>query len=80
VVVDAGGFTGSDVNRKPVQSVALANRDAIQMNESGLVLLTGPTTPELHHFTRIGEKTLASAHPRSFGGAHCHVGRHPRLT
>ena len=44
VVVDASSLNGTYVNRKPVESVPLANGDEIQMGKFGLVFLTGPTT------------------------------------
>ena len=44
VVVDTGSLHGTYVNRKPVESVALANGDEIQMGKFRLVFLTRPTT------------------------------------
>ena len=44
LVVDTGSLNGTYVNRKPVESVALANGDEIQMGKFRLVFLTRPTT------------------------------------
>jgi FHA domain len=44
VVVDTGSLNATYVNRKPVESVALANGDEIQMGKFRLVFLTRPTT------------------------------------
>ena len=44
LVVDTGSLNGTSVNRKPVESVALANGDEIQMGKFRLVFLTRPTT------------------------------------
>ena len=44
VVVDTSSLNGTYVNRKPVESVALANGDEIQMGKFRLVFLTRPTT------------------------------------
>ena len=44
VVVDASSLNGTYVNRKPVESVPLANGDEIQMGKFRLVFLTRPTT------------------------------------
>ncbi len=44
LVVDTGSRNGTYVNRKPVESVALANGDEIQMGKFRLVFLTRPTT------------------------------------
>ncbi len=44
MVVHTGSLNGTYVNRKPVQSVALANGDEIQMGKFRLVFLTRPTT------------------------------------
>jgi pSer/pThr/pTyr-binding forkhead associated (FHA) protein len=43
-VVDIGSLNGTYVNRKPVDSVVLANGDEIQMGKFHLVFLTTPTT------------------------------------
>jgi len=40
--VDTGSLNGTYVNRKPVESVALANGDEIQMGKFRLVFLTRP--------------------------------------
>ena len=40
LVVDTGSLNGTYVNRKPVESVALANGDEIQMGKFRLVFLT----------------------------------------
>ena len=45
LVADTGSLNGTYVNRKPVESVALANGDEIQMGKFRLVFLTRPTTP-----------------------------------
>jgi len=42
LVVDTGSLNGTYVNRKPVESVALANGDEIQMGKFRLVFLTRP--------------------------------------
>ena len=44
MVVDTGSLNGTYVNRKPVESVALANGDEIQMGKFRLMFLTRPTT------------------------------------
>ena len=44
LVVDTGSLNGTYVNRKPVEPVALANGDEIQMGKFRLVFLTRPTT------------------------------------
>ena len=44
LVVDTASLNGTYVNRKPVESVALANGDEIQMGKFRLVFLTRPTT------------------------------------
>ena len=44
LVVDTGSLNGTYVNRKPAESVALANGDEIQMGKFRLVFLTRPTT------------------------------------
>jgi len=44
LVVDTGSLNGTYVNRKPVESVALANGDEIQMGKFHLVFLTSSTT------------------------------------
>ena len=44
LVVDTGSLNGTYVNRKPVESVALANGDENQMGKFRLVFLTRPTT------------------------------------
>ena len=44
VIVDTGSLNGTYVNRKPAESVALANGDEIQMGKFRLVFLTRPTT------------------------------------
>ena len=44
MVMDPASLNGTYVNRKPVESVALANGDAIQMGKFRLVFLTRPTT------------------------------------
>jgi hypothetical protein len=44
LVVDTGSLNGTYVNRKPVESVALASGDEIQMGKFRLVFLTRPTT------------------------------------
>ena len=44
LVVDTGSLNGTYVNRKPVESVALANGDEIQMGKFRLVFLTRSTT------------------------------------
>ena len=43
-VVDIGSLNGTYLNRKPVQSAALANGDEIQIGKYRLVFLTRPTT------------------------------------
>ena len=43
-VVDVGSLNGTDVNREPVESAALANGDEIQIGKFRLVFLTRPTT------------------------------------
>ena len=43
-VVDAGSLNGTYVNRQPVDSATLANRDEIQIGKFRLVFLTAPTT------------------------------------
>ena len=45
LVVDTGSLNGTYVNRKPVESVALANGDEIQMGKFRLVFLTRPHDP-----------------------------------
>ena len=52
VVVDTGSLNGTYVNRKPVDSVALANGDEIQMGKFRLVFLTRPHDA----LTPIGQK------------------------
>jgi len=42
LVVDTGSLNGTYVNRKPAESVALANGDEIQMGKFRLVFLTRP--------------------------------------
>ena len=42
LVVDTGSLNGTYVNRKPVESVALANGDEIQIGKFRLVFLTRP--------------------------------------
>ena len=44
LVVDTGSLNGTYVNRKPAESVALANGDEIQMGKFHLVFLTSSTT------------------------------------
>jgi hypothetical protein len=44
LVVDTGSLNGTYVNRKPAESVALANGDEIQMGKFRLVFLTKPET------------------------------------
>ena len=44
LVVDTGSLNGTYVNRKPAESVALANGDEIQMGKFRLVFFTRPTT------------------------------------
>jgi pSer/pThr/pTyr-binding forkhead associated (FHA) protein len=41
-VVDVGSLNGTYVNRKPVDSVVLANGDEVQIGRYRLVFLTGP--------------------------------------
>ena len=43
-IVDIGSLNGTYLNRKPVQSAALANGDEIQIGKYRLVFLTRPTT------------------------------------
>ena len=43
-IVDIGSLNGTYLNRKPVQSAALANGDEIQIGKFRLVFLTRPTT------------------------------------
>ena len=52
LVVDTGSLNGTYVNRKPVESVALANGDEIQMGKFRLVFLNRPhdaLTPTASH-------------------------------
>ena len=42
--MDPARLNGTYVNRKPVESVALANGDAIQRGKFRLVFLSRPTT------------------------------------
>ena len=44
LIVDTGSLNGTYVNRKPAESVALANGDEIQVGKFRLVFLTRPTT------------------------------------
>ena len=44
LVVDTASLNGTYVNRKPVDSAALANGDEIQMGKFRLVFLSRPTT------------------------------------
>ena len=43
-VTDAGSLNGTYINRQPVDSATLANRDEIQVGKFRLVFLTAPTT------------------------------------
>jgi pSer/pThr/pTyr-binding forkhead associated (FHA) protein len=43
-IVDVGSLNGTYVNREPVDSAVLANRDEVQIGKFRLVFLTGPTT------------------------------------
>ena len=44
VIADTASLNGTHVNRKPAESVALANGDEIQMGKFRLVFRTRPTT------------------------------------
>ena len=55
LVVDTGSLNGTYVNRKPVESVALANGDEIQMGNFRLVFLQAPSI-DTHRRTPIGQK------------------------
>jgi pSer/pThr/pTyr-binding forkhead associated (FHA) protein len=43
-IVDAGSLNGTYINRQPVDSAALANRDEIQIGKFRLVVFTAPAT------------------------------------
>ena len=43
-IVDAGSLNGTYINRQPVDSAVLANRDEIQIGKVRLVFFTAPTT------------------------------------
>jgi pSer/pThr/pTyr-binding forkhead associated (FHA) protein len=43
-IVDAGSLNGTYVNRQPVDSAVLANRDEIRIGKFRLVFFTAPTT------------------------------------
>ena len=43
-IVDAGSLNGTYINRQPVDSAVLANRDEIQIGKFRLVVFTAPTT------------------------------------
>lgn len=42
-IVDAGSLNGTYINRQPVDSAVLANRDEIQIGKFRLVIFTAPT-------------------------------------
>jgi pSer/pThr/pTyr-binding forkhead associated (FHA) protein len=43
-IVDAGSLNGTYINRQPMDSAMLANRDEIQIGKFRLVIFTAPTT------------------------------------
>ena len=76
LLVDTGSLNGTYVNRKPVESVALANGDEIQMGKFRLVFLHTPhdtLTPT--RLALIGQ-TVVGAKPDIVGGRHHHVDHH----
>jgi pSer/pThr/pTyr-binding forkhead associated (FHA) protein len=50
-IVDVGSLNGTYVNREPVDSAVLANRDEVQIGKFRLVFLTGPTTGDTESMT-----------------------------
>ena len=73
LVVDTGSLNGTYVNRKPVQSVALANGDEIQMGKFRLVFLTH--APQRRTDTHR-PKTVVDAKTDIVGDRHHHVDHH----
>jgi pSer/pThr/pTyr-binding forkhead associated (FHA) protein len=70
LVVDTGSLNRTYVNRKPVESVALATGDEIQMGKFRLVFLNTPhdtLTPTASH---PSAKTVVGAKPDLVGGRH----------
>ena len=47
-IVDAGSLNGTYINRQPVDSAVLANRDEIQIGRFRLVFFTAPTLDVAH--------------------------------
>ena len=45
-IVDMGSLNGTYVNRQPMDFAVLANGDEIQIGNSRLMFITGPTTKE----------------------------------
>ena len=73
VVVDTASLNGTYVNRKPVESVALANGDEIQMGEFRLVFLDQTTTPLHPPASHQSAETLVGVKPDIVGVQHHHV-------
>ena len=76
LIADTGSLNGTYVNRKPVESVALANGDEIQMGKFRLVFLTRPRRTDTHPPRTNRPKTVMGATPDIVGGRHRHVGHH----
>ena len=64
VVVDTGSLNGTYVNRTPVESVALANGDEIQMGKFRLVFPPGPRRTDTHP-SRPNRRKTVMAPPRT---------------
>ena len=72
LVVDTGRLNGTYVNRKPVESVALANGDEIQMGKFRLVSSAGPRRTDTHGLAPKSQRAPngrvgGRRHPRRLG-------------
>jgi len=76
LVVDTGSPQRNLCHRKPVESVALANGDEIQMASSVWCSSPGPRRTDTPPARPNRPKTVMGAKPDIVGGRHHHVGHH----
>ena len=77
LVVDTASLNGTYVNRKPVDSAALANGDEIQMGKFRLVSSAGPRRTDTHRLAPIDRKSQRAPNGRVGGRRHPRrLGRH----